>query len=377
MNASEPVQAPRTAWINAMRDEALRMNRPEIAKIVHIGWVIASYANSDGINASPGTDTIAAIVGSSEETVSRAKKVLKALQVLVEQRRPNTSSTYRLQMPLGSSRLDWDAHMHLYTDTPQARRKRRIKEKELADQLAQREAEVTGERPPLRHGARRGAEPVPQRVPEPVPAGGNQREIDKGPDKDAAGPGPRPPVPPARGLERHGSEHDKTQPALAPVPTPNGRTRRTTAAATQPPLLMAIQGSATADPDTIRTHLADHGVSAAMRTYGRDPVLQVIAADNPASAAAQYMPVELKVPCSYCEAPAATPCRNSVGLRGIAHKARLDTWDVAYAPCRHCKVPAGQLCTEPDGTPRHSVHPHRAELGSQMRAVDDQQHTGT
>ncbi|MER7972031.1 hypothetical protein ABTX35_24050, partial [Streptomyces sp. NPDC096080] len=60
MNTGE--QAPMTAWMNRMRDEALRMRRPDVSKIVHVGWAIASYIGPDGTAECP-LPTIAAIVG--------------------------------------------------------------------------------------------------------------------------------------------------------------------------------------------------------------------------------------------------------------------------------------------------------------------------
>ncbi|MFJ6540580.1 helix-turn-helix domain-containing protein [Streptomyces sp. NPDC091385] len=381
MNDGEPVQAPRTAWTNRLRAEALRMRRPEVSRIVYVGWVIASYADPDGSGAFPGNDTIAAIVGCSEETVTRAKRVLKALEVLVEKRRPNTSSLYRLQQPLGDA-LDWDAHLHLYTDTRQARRKKAIKEKEISEHLAARAADLAASRNPVRNGDREsrnpfppgvpepgaergpgipepvpaggsetlppdsgtrsgtGAEPGAERVPEPVPAGGLQRELDKGPDKDRAEPGRRPPLSPGSGPERQVSDERAEKrggPALASVPTPRGRTRRTTAAApTQPPLLIALPGQA---PTT------------------------------PAATTDLNVPTELTVACSYCDAPAGTACRNEFGPRRAPHEARLETWAIAYSRCPDCHAHLETPCTEPDGTPMPRIHTARADGAADIRAV--------
>ncbi|MET7746787.1 helix-turn-helix domain-containing protein [Streptomyces sp. NPDC005385] len=395
MSSSERVQAPRTAWMNAMRAEALRMNRPEVSKIVHIGWVIASYADSDGTNACPKTETIAAIVGSSDETVSRAKKVLKALGVLVEKRRPNTNSEYRLQPVLGDSRLDWDAHLHLYTDTPQARHKRKKKEREIAEHLARREQELArtpsqngvrnpfpqgvpdgpepvpaggSETPSQESGTRRGtgSEPVAERGPEPVPAGGEQRELHKGPDKEGAGPSLRPPVSPGQGPERRIRERGKeTGLALAPDPTPRGRTRKSTAAATiQPPLLLAVHGQPSAIDGIHQPHTED-GLPAPHQAGGQPQ---------------GDVPAELSMACRYCEAPEGARCRNTVGLRGIAHQSRLDDWALTFARCPHCRAATGALCTSPDGSPQHGIHAARADLGDEMRAIAGQLHqseTGT
>ncbi|MFC8676758.1 hypothetical protein ACFUEN_29235 [Streptomyces griseorubiginosus] len=341
MNASEQ-PAPRTAWMTAMRDEALRMHRPEIAKIVHVGWAIASYVEGAGISADPSTQDVAAIVGSSEETVARAKKVLRALGVLVEKRRPNTNTAYELRQPDGY--LDWDAHLHLYTDTRQAARKRKDKQKALATQHRKSAPSTDGPQP----AAAQGAEPpAPGAAPEP----GAERV-----------PGP--------------------VAGLTPVPTPRGRARRpaaTSAVPTQPPLLMAVPGREPPSPEEVRETLAALGVPAAMRRYGREFVMRVIAADNP-TARAMPGPTELTVPCtySYCEAPAGAPCRSTLGLRGVAHQARLDAWNLAYAHCPACTAPAGQPCTSPDGSPLTGMHGPRTALGAEMRAIADRQHhTGT
>ncbi|MFI5880895.1 hypothetical protein [Streptomyces sp. NPDC051554] len=415
MTASEPVQAPRTAWMNRMRAEALRARRPEISKIVHVGWVIASYADSDGTNACPKTPTIAAIVGSSEETVTRAKRVLKALDVLVEKRRPNTSSEYRLQQPMVNGTLDWDAHLHLYTDTPQARHKKKAKERQIAEHLAVREQELAAARNPSQEGFQEvrnpfpqgvpeelepvpaggsetppggsgtrsgtGAEPVAERDPEPVPAGGEQREEHKGPDKDAVGAGPRPPVSLGDVPESQFDEGEKTGRVLASVPAPPGRARKTAPAdgPTQPPLLLAVPGQDAPTADRVRQTIADHGVPAALRRYGRELVMRELTTDCESPRHHQG-PAELTVPCGYCKAPTGAACRSSDGLRGLVHEARRDAWDVAYANCPGCKATAGSPCTDPGAVPRHGIHPQRAEFGARMRKLADAQprtETGT
>jgi len=327
--------------MNALRDEALRMNRPEISRVVHVGWVIASFTDDDGTNADPKTETIAAIVGCSDETVARAKKVLKALGVLAEKRRPNANSAYRLQFTnLGD--LDWDAHMHLYTDTPQARRKKRIKEQEIAEHVAKREEELTGRRTPSRNGVRN---PFPPGVPDGEEGSGT---------RSATGSGPRA----ERGPDPVSDREETAGPALAPVPAPAGRPRRpagAAAASTQPPLLLAVPGQ---DPLTTGT----------------------IRPTPPGSPHSRHGPTELSVPCGYCEAPAGARCRNTVGLRGTAHQARLEAWTLAHTGCPDCRAPADNPCTGPDGIPHTGIHPARAELGARMRATAAQQqdrHTGT
>lgn len=317
MTDSEPVQPPRTAWMNRMRAEALCAHRPEISKIVHVGWVIASYADSDGAGADPSTETIAAIVGSSQETVSRAKKVLKAVGVLVERRRPNTNSEYRLQQPPADGSLDWDTHLSLYTDTPQARQKRKAKQKQIAEHLAAREQ---------------------------APADKQAR-----PGEDAAGVRPRTVLPPDDRPDNHVVEGDKAGPVLAAVPPPLGRARKApVTGSTQPPLLLAVPGEDDSTADRVRQTIADHGVPAALRRFGRGPVMRELAIGS-------------------CEAPTGSLCTSSTGQRGAAHEAWLDTWDITHATCPNCGASPGNPCTDPGGTPRHGIHPQRAALGAQLR----------
>ncbi|WP_330349246.1 helix-turn-helix domain-containing protein [Streptomyces sp. NBC_00582] len=118
MSTDDRVQWVSTAWINALRDEALRVHTPEVARVVGIGVWIATYADKDGSNAFPSRETLATLAGCSPETVTRAVKVLTGVGVLMRKRRPNASAVYQLLMPLGR-RLDWAAHIHHMTETRQ------------------------------------------------------------------------------------------------------------------------------------------------------------------------------------------------------------------------------------------------------------------
>lgn len=122
MSTTEHKQAPRTAWINAMRAEVLRVGKriPEVARVAHVGVWIATYADADGSNSFPGRDTLAVLAGCSQETVTRAVKVLMGVGVLERKRRPNASSMYQLRMFLPGG-LAWEEHLHHYTDTRQRR----------------------------------------------------------------------------------------------------------------------------------------------------------------------------------------------------------------------------------------------------------------
>jgi hypothetical protein len=156
-------ESVRSAWTRCLREEALRMRRPEVSRIAHVGIITATYADADGSNAFPSARTLAAIVGCTEETITRAMRVLVATGLLERKRRPNATPLHTLLMPLGP--VDWAAHLHLYTDTRQAARKQRIKREEIS--LSTGEG---GDGNPVQNGFRN---PFPPGVPEPVPAGGS------------------------------------------------------------------------------------------------------------------------------------------------------------------------------------------------------------
>ncbi|MFF1467980.1 hypothetical protein [Streptomyces mirabilis] len=171
MATTELPVSVRNEWINRLRKEALRMRRPEVSKCVHIGILIATYADADGTRCYPGQDTLAVIAGSTEETVSRCIKVLMAVGLLKRNRRPNKSSEYLLAPPLGSKTLPWEEHLHLYTDTRQAKRKQRLKEQEIAASLAA----PAEDRTPLQNGDHTAPDTVPDGGPDTVPAGGSEK----------------------------------------------------------------------------------------------------------------------------------------------------------------------------------------------------------
>ncbi|TQL21939.1 helix-turn-helix domain-containing protein [Streptomyces sp. SLBN-134] len=118
MSSDESVQWVSTAWITTMRNEALRVRTPEVARVITIGVWIATFADEDGSNAFPSRATIATLASCSQETVTRAVKVLIGVGVLQRKRRPNTSAMYQLLMPLGR-KPDWAAHIHHMTETRQ------------------------------------------------------------------------------------------------------------------------------------------------------------------------------------------------------------------------------------------------------------------
>lgn len=136
MSTTDPErkQAPRTAWINALRGELLRVGKriPELARVVHVGVWIATYADADGSHSFPGRDTLACLAGCSEETVTRAVKVLMDVGALQRKRRPNASSMYQL-VTLLPGPLPWEEHMHHMTDTRQRKAYAKKKAEAVAD----------------------------------------------------------------------------------------------------------------------------------------------------------------------------------------------------------------------------------------------------
>ena len=153
---ADRVQSVRNAWVNALRSEVLHERSIDLARIANVGQWIASYADADGSNAYPTQETLAILAGCTDETVSRAIKVLVAVGMLAKKRRPNTSTTYQLLMPV--RRPDWAAHMHLFTETRQRRA--------YAARKAKAAAALDPE--PVRG---RGPDTVHSGVPEPVRGG--------------------------------------------------------------------------------------------------------------------------------------------------------------------------------------------------------------
>lgn len=152
------VQIPRNAWINAMRNEVLRTDIPELPRIIGVGVWIATYADADGGSTFPGRDTLARLAGVSKETVTRAVNVMVAAGVLSRKRRPNQSSLFQLLVP--TERPDWGAHMPLYTETRQKeyRRRKAAEEREAKAEEAARKA--------LQDASRKAS---PSNLPEGVP----------------------------------------------------------------------------------------------------------------------------------------------------------------------------------------------------------------
>ncbi|MGW1039861.1 helix-turn-helix domain-containing protein [Streptomyces sp. NPDC002547] len=171
MSNEERVQSVRNAWTNALRAEVLRVGRtvPEVARVAVVGMWIATYADADGSNAFPGRDTLATLCGCSQETVTRAVKVLTGVGLLVRKRRPNASSVYQLLIPTG--RLDWASHIHHYTDTRQRKAHAKKKAEQAAEITAHLEAERTASMDAFRTASTDG-------VPDSVHGGGSEPEFE-------------------------------------------------------------------------------------------------------------------------------------------------------------------------------------------------------
>ncbi len=154
------IQTVRNAWTNALRAEVLRVGSIDLARVGRVGVWLATYADADGGNAFPSRETLAALAGCTEETVTRALKVLVAVGMLTKKRRPNSTAVYQLLMP--TERPDWDRHLHLYTETRQ--RKARAAKKLQA--IEEREQSRTASPDALRTAS-------PPGVPDSVPTGGS------------------------------------------------------------------------------------------------------------------------------------------------------------------------------------------------------------
>lgn len=157
-DGSNRVQTVRNAWINRVRDEALRMRRAEVSKAVQIGILIARYADADGSNAYPSGATLGAIAGCTKETVTRCVRLLAAVGLLARKRRPNQSTVYQLVIPL--ERPDWGGHMDVWGESRQTAARRKAKEREAGERDTRQQA-----------GDVADADGVPGRHPEGVPGG--------------------------------------------------------------------------------------------------------------------------------------------------------------------------------------------------------------
>ncbi|MFE0329041.1 helix-turn-helix domain-containing protein [Streptomyces sp. NPDC058960] len=140
MSTDDRAQWVSTAWINALRDEVLRVGRelPEVARVVTVGVWIATFTEKDGGNAFPSRETLATLAGCSQETVTRAVKVLIGVGVLSRKRRPNTSAVYQLLIP--SARPNWAAHIHHMTETRQRKAYARKKAEAFEERTASTDA---------------------------------------------------------------------------------------------------------------------------------------------------------------------------------------------------------------------------------------------
>lgn len=127
---------PQRAWINFLRAEVLRVDQLEqeggfpwravdVARVATVGIWLATYTDHDGTSGHPGQDTLAALSGTSPDTVSRAIRVLEAAGLVAVRRRPNKPSEYTLLYPAPGFRPDWVECMGLMTSRQQAWRKAR------------------------------------------------------------------------------------------------------------------------------------------------------------------------------------------------------------------------------------------------------------
>lgn len=236
-------ESVRSAWTRRLRQEALRMRCADVSAIVHVAIILATYADADGTNAHPGVETLAAVTGRSQETVSRSLQALAAIRLIERKRRPNASATCTLLLPLGD--VDWTVARVEFEFARQAAARRR--DKSARNRVASGEPD---RRPDVGPDRRRDADPGPRNPvasgdPEPRRVGGSgdpgspsRRRSDHRPD---GGPEPR----------RVGGVHSYlpsvgdplTDTALpGPVPQPQVRAREANAQDHFAPGLQAIEG---------------------------------------------------------------------------------------------------------------------------------------
>lgn len=162
---SPRTQSVRNAWTQALRNEVVRTGSRAVAKIAHVGVWLATYGDADGSNCFPGSGTLATLTGSSEETVGRALRVLRVVGLIAGKRRPNGTTVYQLLMPFGG-RVDWEPHLHLYTESRQKRARAKRKQAEIEEYLDSRTPSPDAVR-----------NPSPTGDPDPVPDGGTNSPV--------------------------------------------------------------------------------------------------------------------------------------------------------------------------------------------------------
>ncbi|WP_037605817.1 helix-turn-helix domain-containing protein [Streptacidiphilus rugosus] len=233
-----------------LRNEIIRTGDKAVARIAHVGVWLATYGNADGSNCLPHTDTLVTLTGTSEETVGRALRVLRTLGLITGKRRPNDTTVYQLHMPIGGQ-VDWQPHLHLFTETRQKRAWAKRKQAEIAQHLDARNPSTDGLRNPSASG-----------VPEPVRSGGTNPPVTdpkepRNPSVDGYGTRPRTDsgTRPHRGgdsyLPTSGRYTPSSDPEMADhSPQPQAARESPPRRAIQPPLMTSVPTAALREPDT-------------------------------------------------------------------------------------------------------------------------------
>lgn len=245
------------------------MRDADVSKIVHIGLILATYANADGSSAWPSVPTLAAVAGCAEDVVSRSLAALVGVGLLRRKRRPNSTAMHTLIIPLGTDPLVWDPHLAPFAKARAAAARRRARSAERArnpvptgDPEPRPDRERTrvpsGDPEPRPVGgsgeggtpSRRGTEHRPDDGPEPRRVGGVHGQLlppvgDPLTDTDVPGPVPQPQV---RAREAGKTDHP---PGLQALPGgghgPGGG---------QAPLLLTVHNAPAPTPDLAR--IAEH-----------------------------------------------------------------------------------------------------------------------
>ncbi|MFJ8804218.1 helix-turn-helix domain-containing protein [Streptomyces sp. NPDC102487] len=310
MSTDEPVQWVSTAWINRLRAEVLRVGRdlPEVARVVGIGVWIATYVDEDGSNAWPSRKTLATLAGCSQETVTKAVKVLTGVGVLERKRRPNQSQVFQLLVPLGGGGLDWAAHIHHLTETRQrkAYAKKKAEGLRTASTDAVRTATTDGVPDSVRAGGSGPLETGPDSV------HGRPRTASTDAVRNASTDAPTSPSP-TSGRDHHPDHHSAdvspqpaegagaveepgpaASPTLRAVPRPQGGRASAQGGrqdgSSQRPLLLSVRSPAqvspeeltalraAATPEELRQALDELGPTQALFVYGHRLMAPYLAA---------------------------------------------------------------------------------------------------
>jgi hypothetical protein len=156
----QPKQSVQSAWVLRLRREAERMQDDDMARILYVGLLIATYTNAAGGDAWPAPATLARISGYSEDMVRRCIAALIGVGLLARRRRQGQASLLQLLLPATSEPMDWRPHLVPFWQARDAAARRRAKSAARAGIVA------TGTENPRRAGEQPTRTPVASGNPE-------------------------------------------------------------------------------------------------------------------------------------------------------------------------------------------------------------------